>query len=120
MHNRRPFQWDKVGDDLPKQDVINIINALAVDNHIIVCSGRDGVCQQATMQWLHDNGVQYDNFFIRPKGDQRKDTLIKEEIYNNHIKGKFNVLGVIDDRDQVVHMWRHLGLTVLQVNYGNF
>jgi len=121
MHNRRPYQWDKVGDDLPKQDVINIVNALyAQHNEIIICSGRDGISKEDTVEWLNKHKVSFDHFYIRPEGDSRKDTLIKEEIYNNHIKGKFNVMGVIDDRDQVVHMWRQLGLTVLQVNYGSF
>ena len=38
----------------------------------------------------------------------------------NHINGKYNVLGVFDDRDQVVSVWRSLGLTCFQVNWGNF
>jgi len=121
MHNRRAYQWDKVGDDLPKQDVIDIVNALyAQHNEIIICSGRDGICKEDTVKWLNKHKVSFDYFYIRPEGDSRKDTLIKEEIYNNYIKGKFNVMGVFDDRDQVVHMWRQLGLTVLQVNYGDF
>ncbi len=123
MHNRRPFQWDKVKEDLPKEDVIRILNTLSIGDdrvHLIGCSGRDGVCEQDTREWLTDNGVPYDAFFIRPPGSNEKDYVIKENIYNNHIKGKYNVLGVFDDRDQVVHLWRHLGLTTFQVNYGDF
>jgi hypothetical protein len=30
------------------------------------------------------------------------------------------VVAVFDDRDQVVRMWRSLGLTVFQVAEGNF
>jgi len=78
------------------------------------------VCKDLSIDWMAKHGMTYNHFYIRPEGDCRKDTLIKEEIYDNHIKGKYNVLGVFDDRDQVVHMWRHLGLTVFQVNYGAF
>ena len=35
-------------------------------------------------------------------------------------KDKYNIKYVIDDRNQVVKMWRELGLTVLQVADGNF
>ncbi len=120
MNGRGPFDWDKVDTDLPKKDVINVVKRLHTNHNVIILSGRDGVCKDMSAAWLEKHGVTYDDFFIRPEGDCRKDTEIKEEIYNNHIKGKYNVIGVFDDRDQVVHMWRHLGLTVFQVNYGAF
>ena len=37
-----------------------------------------------------------------------------------HIEPFYDVLCVLDDRDQVVRMWRHRGLTCLQVAPGNF
>jgi len=121
MNGRGPFEWMKVDTDLPRMDVISVVNTLKDAGHtVIMVSGRDGVCKDLTVQWLADIGVKYDHFYIRPEGDNRKDTLIKEEIYYRHIKDNYNVLGVFDDRDQVVHMWRHLGLTVFQVNYGDF
>ena len=123
MNGRGPFEWMKVDTDLPKPDVINVINDIAArGTKVIMLSGRDGVCKDLSTKWMDSMqaGIDYHDFFIRPEGDNRKDTLIKEEIYNMHIKGKYNVLGVFDDRDQVVHMWRHLGLTVFQVDYGNF
>jgi predicted kinase len=54
------------------------------------------------------------------KTDQRKDSIIKQELYEQHVLGKFNVKFVLDDRNQVVSLWRELGLTCFQVNYGNF
>ena len=120
MDGRGPFEWMKVHTDEPNDRVIDVVNAMSRDAEIIMLSGRDGVCYDLSKTWLDNVGVMYDEFYIRPAGDNRKDTLIKEEIYNNHIKGKYNVLGVFDDRDQVVHMWRHLGLTVFQVDYGAF
>lgn len=121
MNGRSPFAWDKVDTDLPKEDVIQVLHSLhARGNKIIICSGRDGSCKELTEDWFRANGIWWDEFFIRPAGDNRKDYLIKEEIYRNNIEGKFNVLGVFDDRDQVVHVWRHLGLTCFQVDYGDF
>jgi hypothetical protein len=57
---------------------------------------------------------------MRKSGDYRKDYEVKKEIYETYIKDKFNVLCVLDDRQSVVDMWRSLGLTCLQVNYGDF
>lgn len=58
--------------------------------------------------------------FMRRTGDTRKDNIIKREIFNEHIRGKYNVLFVLDDRSRVVREWRAMGLTVFQVAEGNF
>jgi len=57
---------------------------------------------------------------MRATGDNRKDSIVKKEIYEGIIKPVFDVKFVLDDRNQVVEMWRSLGLTVLQVADGNF
>ena len=57
---------------------------------------------------------------MRKEKDYRQDAIIKQEIYENEIEGKYNIHFVLDDRDQVVAMWRKKGLTCLQVDYGDF
>lgn len=58
---------------------------------------------------------------MRPTNDKRKDTVVKKEIWDNDIVGKYNVLCVIDDRPSVVRMWRYeIGLPVFQVNDREF
>jgi hypothetical protein len=57
---------------------------------------------------------------MRKAGDDRKDSLVKEEIYNNNIAPKYNVFLVLDDRDQVVKFWRSKGLQCWQVAPGAF
>lgn len=65
--------------------------------------------------------IPYEALYIRKAKDFRKDAIIKRELYEAHIKGRYDVLMVLDDRDQVVKMWRQeLGLPCLQVDYGNF
>ncbi len=54
------------------------------------------------------------------KLDQRKDSIIKEELFDKYVNGKYNVLFVLDDRDQVVDTWRNMGLTCYQVAPGAF
>ena len=57
---------------------------------------------------------------MRKTGDNRKDAIVKREIYETHIKDKYQVDYVLYDRNQVVEMWRSLGLTCLQVADGDF
>ncbi len=73
-----------------------------------------------TMKWLNDNGIKFDDLYMRFTNDSRIDSIVKQEIYEMCIKDKYNVLFVLDDRDQVVNMWREQGLKCLQVAEGNF
>ena len=58
---------------------------------------------------------------MRDGADLRKDSIVKREFYDNEIRDQYFVEFVLDDRNQVVDMWRKdLGLTCLQVNYGDF
>lgn len=68
----------------------------------------------------NDNNIYYDELYMRTPGDMRKDFVIKKELYDAKIKNKYNVQFVLDDRNQIVDMWRGLGMTCLQVDYGNF
>lgn len=46
---------------------------------------------------------------------------MKRELYETFVEGKYNVRLVLDDRNQVVDMWRdELGLTCFQVAPGDF
>ena len=118
---RSPFAWKEVMQDDPNLPIIELVNILRDTGlEIIITTGRDGVALNDTKAWLTSHGVVYDAIFIRPERDCRPDTEIKKEIYDNHIKDKYNIKYVVDDRNVVVEMWRDLGLTVLQVADGPF
>lgn len=120
MDGRGPYDWNKVGSDIPNKPVIEVVRRMSKTYQIIICTGRDGVCEDITREWLRVNYIPYDYFYIRPAGDNRKDSIIKKEIYDNNIAGKYNILFCLDDRNQVVDMYRGLGLDVLQCDYGDF
>ena len=57
---------------------------------------------------------------MRAAGDNRKDAIVKRELYQRAVAGVYSIAFVLDDRNQVVDMWRKdLGLPCFQVNYGN-
>lgn len=120
MNGRGPFDWKKVGSD-DRDDVIHEIVGRFSDHYeLILVSGRDEVCRPETEEWLEVEGIPYSKLFMRPERNFEKDAIIKERIYNENIKAKYNVLFVLDDRQQVVDMWRRLGLKCLQVEEGWF
>lgn len=124
MADRSPFAWDRVGEDTPHHDIVDLVATLRdAGSEVIFVSGRDGSCYDQTRAWLHEHlghWVLASSLFMRTPGDMRKDSVVKEEIYQRSIAGQYNVWFVLDDRDQVVETWRSLGLRCLQVAPGNF
>jgi len=122
MGDRSPYDWSRVGSDTPNEAVIAAVRAMHAAGHAIVfCSGRDAVCRPETEAWLDlFVGVPYEALFMRPEGDNRKDAIVKQEIFETEVRDRWRIVGVFDDRQQVVRMWRALGLTVFQVAEGDF
>ncbi|MEV8022145.1 AAA family ATPase [Streptomyces sp. NPDC086554] len=122
MAGRSPFDETRVHEDLPNPPVIDVVRALhAADNQIVFLSGRTDGCREATEAWLTEHvKVPYTGPFMRPSGDSRKDSIVKVELFDAHVRDAYDVVCVLDDRSQVVQAWRAIGLTVLQVADGNF
>lgn len=125
--DRSPYDWNKVYEDRPFVEVIELVkNYHKLGYRIIFLSGREGtsICKELTNKWIKDfiftENESYD-LFMRAEGDHRKDSIVKKELFENNIRNKYFIRFVLDDRDQVVSMWRkEIGLTCLQVNYGDF
>lgn len=119
---RGDHEYDKVKRDLPNPPVIETVKALIYRGvEPIFISGRPDSCEYDTRMWIGDNlGLVGVKLFMRQTGDGRPDWLVKLEIFDQQIRHNYNVRLCLDDRDQVVRMYRELGLTVLQVAPGNF
>lgn len=87
---------------------------------LIFVSGRTEEFRSVTTGLIMDHLPMHSGLYMRKDGDYRDDTVIKEEIYNEHIKDKYDILFCIDDRPKVCRMWRSLGLTVLQCDDKEF
>ena len=123
MNGRSPFDWSRVGEDLVNEPVARIARDYIKnrDVKVFIVSGRDGGCFLETKNWLSTYALDgYDDLIMRPEGDGRKDSIIKEEIYREKFEDRYNILAVFDDRNQTVEKWRELGLLCLQVAPGNF
>ena len=118
---RSPYDYSKVTQDKPNQDVVNLVNDLySVGYRVIITSGRPDSVRAETADWL-TKYVEWDHLFMREEGDTRPDYVVKREILETCIAPlDCDIVGVFDDRNQVVNMWRDMGLTCFQVAEGNF
>lgn len=119
---RGHHDYSKVWMDAPNYPVIKAVRAMIADGYKpVFVSGRPDSCRQDTRLWInrHVTTAPYD-LFMRRTGDGRPDFLIKYEIFDKEIRNTYNVVAAFDDRDQVVRMYREIGITVLQVAEGNF
>lgn len=111
MDGRGPFDWARVGEDKPRQLIIEMLRGYQNRGYIIIiCSGRDSVCMDETRKWLdrYVGGCFWDELYMRKTGDFRKDNAIKEEIFWTHLAHKYNIVACVDDRPQMIRLWHEL------------
>jgi len=121
LDGRDPYDASEAEYDLPNLPVIDDLHRYQEDGgKVIITSGRSDKYGKETIAWLEKVNIKPDLLIMRKQDDVRKDSVLKKEMFMDHIYGKFNVEKVTDDRQQVVDMWRDLGLTVLQVADGRF
>jgi len=121
--DRSMYDWSRVGEDKVDKYIRKINQIISKEKNnikIFIFSGRDSICSSQTIDWLKSNEINYHSILMRAEGNSEKDSIIKERMYNEFIRDKYNVISIFDDRNQVVEMWRSLGLTVCQVAYGDF
>jgi predicted kinase len=125
LHDGRgPYEFDKVETDL-----VNLEVARQLRMHyeagilVILFSGRKSEFREHTERWLAANRklIPYHDLFMRPLDNNDADDIVKLWMFDKYIRDNYNVLGVWDDRNRVVSMWRNgLKLHCNQVAFGAF
>ena len=126
---KKPADWGgffaACPGDSPILDVIHLCQRLAFGNSdkIILVSGRSDEIEDATIEWLYRYKVPFTSLYMRHAGDYREDSIVKEELLAEVMcdwREDLPIVGVFEDRKQVVDMYRAKGLRVFQVAEGNF
>lgn len=114
--------FDACVEDTPNSAVAALYDmARSAGCAIIYVSGRPETHRAPTDRWLVQHRLHgYTRLLMRAAGDYRPDDIIKRELYEAHIAGRYEVLFSVDDRSSVVAMWRSLGITCLQCADGDF
>lgn len=111
MDGRGPFDWKRVGEDKPREFVIQMLRNYAMMGYIIIiCSGRDDICRVETANWLneHVGEMFWHALYMRKNGDFRKDNSVKEEIFWTYLAHRYNIVASVDDRPQMIRLWHEL------------
>lgn len=105
-------------NDSPFTDNISVCNAMYDAGFcVIILTGRSDEVWNETVEWLEKHKVSHDMLIMRRARDNRKDTVIKEEVLR--AIGLDRIVACWDDSPNVISHLRGIGLTVYQVcDYG--
>ena len=132
IRHRRGFldgdrpDWNRfnaaMGDDTPNAPVVALYKTLwnSRDYQLILTTGRNEKYRAVTEQWLIWNNIAFGEMIMRQNNDNRADHVIKQEILDALLAKGHSIEFAVDDRQQVVDMWRSNGITCLQCDVGNF
>jgi len=132
IRHRRGFlagdrpDWNRfnaaMGDDTPNAAVVILYKTLWASGQfeIILTTGRNEKFRAVTENWLIWNEIPFGRMIMRADNDNRADHLIKEDMLSGLLAEGHCIEFCVDDRQQVVDMWRRNGITCLQCDVGDF
>ena len=127
--NRDYREYDKVNLDKPITQLFKILEYyIEIHNYkVILVTGRKELCRKLTEKWIvkffnkNSDLCEVSNFddfftlFMRADNDHRKAVILKKEIYDNHIKGSYDVVACFDDDPEICEIYKNEGLLVFEV-----
>lgn len=122
---RKPKNWVKFKARMDRDTPIaHIIDALrTLDDagwQVVLMSGRGEESRSVTQAWMARHEVPYVALYMRALHDYRRDDVVKEELLMAARLDGFDPTLVLDDRNQVVNMWRKHSIRCIQVAFGDF
>ena len=100
----------------PHTQVVEFTKSLRSQNiKILVVSGRQQRWMGITKQWLAKWNIEYDELYLRHDRDFRPDDQLKEQIAK-HILGKYAPIVAVDDRDDIITVWKRFAIPTVKVS----
>ena len=95
--------YSNLDKDRPIEEVCALLKSLLKDdnNQIIFCTGRVEDYREVTIEQINkilkgSKNIDMDScLYMRPKGDYRKDFMVKRDLYKRMIVDGFNPLSLI-------------------------
>lgn len=109
--------WDFTGilDDKPIRTNINLVERYADDHAILIVTARSEASRTATTTWLNTYLPQrWDRLFMTPLNCYDPDYVVKGNIFEQHIKDRWDVSFCLEDNPVVADKYWSLGLDVLR------
>lgn len=111
---RVPWEFDEgvltdEADMAVVQDIKYHINAGVA---VIVLSARPFSCEQWTLEWLYELGIEPDFIYLRDESDPNP-MEFKKGTYLTYLKGNWDIVAVYEDDRRNIDMFRRFGLNVI-------
>ena len=101
----------------PRPDVLAIMrHPMNAGRAVVIVTARDARFERVTRDWLARNGISFDALFMRPWGDQRRDTEVKNDIHAAIIAAGFEPTLAVDDRADIAAVWESHGIPTILVS----
>lgn len=121
LGKRNPYDQSTCYDDEVIEPVCNLMLLLSTWYKLIFMSGREEPCRFNTLRWLKEKAkLPVEALYLNQEAERRSSTITKTEMFKKHIKGKYYISYVIEDRDKNIRAWQELGLCTLTVGDDNF
>ncbi len=118
--DRHYYDWGKVESDLPIPFTIDLIKRYP--NKVIILTGRatghkKGTVygREATERWIKTHLGDVECVLMRDAGDYRSSVVLKKELLELNVIGKYNVEFALDDDEEVCKMYNSFGIPTLVV-----
>lgn len=113
-----------IADDTVNQWCLALVWRFLKTDRIVYCSGRSENFKKVTTEWLTKhagmNEGEHYSLFMRHRADSRQDYIVKEILLDFEILTRFKPFFMVDDRKQVVDLWRRRGFVCLHCDEGDF
>ena len=105
-----------MGEDKPNRPIVDLYQTLWTSGiyDLQIVTGRNEAFRKITETWLTWNEIPFNRVLMRAEKDNRPDNIIKSEILEQLRAEGRDIAFAVDDRQQVVDMWRANGVTCLQ------
>lgn len=118
---RDPFDWASIFEDAIDPRLEQILKDYCYQGvAIIFVTGRPERARAATEKWLFDHELYSYKLYMRADNDFSHGDDYKRKVYNDHIKGDYDVYCVFEDSNKCVKMWREEGLLTCQVENSDY
>ena len=135
-------EYDKVDLDKGIYEVFVLLEMYIKEEYSVLwVTGRKNLCREKTVNFLYKNMsetnsqivLKYmlhlsvearefmikkslsDSLFMRADSDHRKAVVLKKEIYETHIKGKYDIVACFDDDPEICEMYKKEGILTFEV-----
>lgn len=97
----------------PHGDVLHGVTSAREHGHaVLVVTARRFQWRYHTILWLAENGVEYDELYMRPDDDHRADVEVKRDVLRRIRRDGYDPVLAWDDNPNVIGLWESEGIGV--------